>query len=332
MNDNDSGTRSFEPVQKNTVQTEPPQKPAGKPDLKKIITIAIFSVVIVLILIFCAIIITEIVYKVGGGNASSGAIRYKAENISSSDYKKGSLLVINSTNAFAAEKNPGIANEVREIVAFNNELKRTDTDTVIYYGVGTKGPYKLVPEAIKQLNKFTAALYEATGVNDLLVSYAYTTTDLKGYDLEHVLGTVVDLKRENGVTLAKDANVLSWMNAHCTDYGFINTDLSGSVHDSDASVPTTQFRYVGVAHSTYMAKNNLTFGAYLAMLKSDNVSPSKPLTVDTANGGRYAVYYIAAQTGENTELKVPENFDYTVSGDNLGGFIITVDLSKNQQK
>ena len=55
------------------------------------------------------------------------------------------------------------------------------------------------------------------------------------------------------------------------------------------------------------------------------------LKIDTNGDGSadYEVYYVPAnnQPGVLTTLPLPTNFAYTVSGDNIGGFIVTVDLN-----
>ena len=36
------------------------------------------------------------------------------------------------------------------------------------------------------------------------------------------------------------------------------------------------------------------------------------------------IYYVKAADGETTEIPGPVDCDYTVSGDNIGGFIVTI--------
>ena len=40
----------------------------------------------------------------------------------------------------------------------------------------------------------------------------------------------------------------------------------------------------------------------------------------------YEIYYVP-MTGDSTTVSVPKNYKYTISGDNVGGFIVTVDLN-----
>ncbi|MBR2927343.1 MAG: D-alanyl-D-alanine carboxypeptidase family protein [Clostridia bacterium] len=106
------------------------------------------------------------------------------------------------------------------------------------------------------------------------------------------------------------------------------------------------FRYVGIPHATYIYQNNLCLEEYVALLQTRTVQ--NPLTVTTENGS-YQIYYVAASADQLTTLTVPKDFvdksnylppnrktfdgylpaagEYTVSGDNKQGFIITVNLT-----
>ena len=67
----------------------------------------------------------------------------------------------------------------------------------------------------------------------------------------------------------------------------------------------------------YMDNNDKTLAEYLEILKSR--SASKPLSV-TVDNASYNMYYSAT-----AEAVVPTKYSYTVSGDNMNGYIITVD-------
>ena len=54
---------------------------------------------------------------------------------------------------------------------------------------------------------------------------------------------------------------------------------------------------------------------------------STHLTIQGADGNDYEVYYVPADEGI-TQFSVPQNYKYTISGDNVGGFIVTVHLSE----
>ena len=47
-----------------------------------------------------------------------------------------------------------------------------------------------------------------------------------------------------------------------------------------------------------------------------------------ADGNSYEVFYVAKSSGDLTTIEIPKGYAYTVSGDNVGGFIVTVNLSQ----
>ena len=153
------------------------------------------------------------------------------------------------------------------------------------------------------------------------------------YDYSHQLGTVVDvklMKDGNKATIQSNPEIAEWLKTNACKYGFIVEyepviDGAGnkSGHGSDEAIPSTQLRYVGVAHATYIQANNLTFEAYLAKVRT--ASSEKPLTFK-AGESSYAVYFVEA-SGENFEASLPTNYNYSISGNNVDGIIVTVELS-----
>ena len=318
MNDYE-GTRNFE-----TVQSEEPKAPKSeKPDPKKKISIAIFATVIAIVLLFCAVIITEIVYQTNGRkNDPTADINYVEIVKTSSDINKGSLLVIDS--AGDVEFSPSVVSI------------RPSTDGNPYYiGTSSLPKDKLTSDAGDALKEMAKALYEAKSVK-FVVAYAYHASPSAAYDAEHALGTVVDLKQvtnESENAYGKfDSEILSWLNKNCAKYGFINSfpnDTDSSfVHDEGTSQRSIQFRYVGVAHATYMTNNGLTFEEYIS--KIETYSHEKPLSIKGADGNNYSVYFVESE-GDRTHVNVPENYEYEISGNNKNGFIVTVDLSKEAE-
>ena len=83
---------------------------------------------------------------------------------------------------------------------------------------------------------------------------------------------------------------------------------------------TYTYRYVGLPHAVYIKQNGLCLEEYLEALK-DHKS-SNPLEI-TAGNDLYNVYYVPAEKNGNTEVPVPKDQTYTVSGDNAGGFIVS---------
>ena len=81
------------------------------------------------------------------------------------------------------------------------------------------------------------------------------------------------------------------------------------------------FRYVGLPHSLIMYENNYCLEEYLDYLKSYTIDQPLTYTTDDAS---YEIYYYAANSNGETEVKIPKKDSYSISGNNTDGFIITV--------
>jgi D-alanyl-D-alanine carboxypeptidase len=58
---------------------------------------------------------------------------------------------------------------------------------------------------------------------------------------------------------------------------------------------------------------------YIETLKS--YPSTSPLTVD-AGGVTWTVFYVELSSSGNTVINIPNHQEYSVSGDNIGGFIV----------
>lgn len=75
------------------------------------------------------------------------------------------------------------------------------------------------------------------------------------------------------------------------------------------------FRYVGLPHAYYCWENDLCWEEYVKGLTESGYS----LTLDSRV---YWIYYTEAKNGA---VSLPDSlcWDYTVSGDNRGGYVVT---------
>lgn len=114
-----------------------------------------------------------------------------------------------------------------------------------------------------------------------------------------------------------------WMFENCWKYGFIvrYSDTKSGITGVDFM--PHHFRYVGVPHSLIMNEKELCLEEYLTYLR-DYTLDTAPLRY-TNGDTTYEIYYIpAAETGD-TEVVIPKNAIYTVSGNNTDGFILTIE-------
>ena len=85
------------------------------------------------------------------------------------------------------------------------------------------------------------------------------------------------------------------------------------------SYESWHYRYVGAPHAQIMEDMNLCLEEYISYLK--NFSVEKPLQILTG-GKTYYVYY-TQKTADSTDVYVPSDGEYTLSGNNTDGFIVT---------
>lgn len=137
--------------------------------------------------------------------------------------------------------------------------------------------------------------------------------DLSFYDLS--TGAIL------ATTSAEAAAHYAWMLENCRKYGLILRYTPEKESVTGYSAESWHFRYVGVPHAEYIASHALALEEYLEGLKT--TSAAQPLSIQTEGGERYSVYYIPA-TGSETQVPVPEDKPYTLSGNNVDGFIVTV--------
>lgn len=190
--------------------------------------------------------------------------------------------------------------------------------------------------ALNAMDKMLTDFYGATGNSAVQLRYAYCgledTNPLDcqpGYSDFHT-GLGCELKYIVEVGGNKPAYDLSlepiynWIFENCHKYGFIIRFPADKVEITGVDDHTAYFRYVGVAHATYMHENNLCMEEYVEKLK--DYTEKKPLKINGADGKYYEVYYVAVD-GSAT-VKHPTNYAYTISGTNEGGVVVTVDRSQ----
>lgn len=121
----------------------------------------------------------------------------------------------------------------------------------------------------------------------------------------------------------KTVTCLDWFIENCASYGFIYTGLSGS-----QALTLATFRFVGIPHALTMDKYDLIdVAVYLRMIKENN-EPHISI-VNEATGEKWIMFYQEAHsTNDNTVIEIPFGAKYTISGDNVGGFVVAYSLLK----
>lgn len=101
------------------------------------------------------------------------------------------------------------------------------------------------------------------------------------------------------------------------DYGFIQRYRREKEAVTKIAEEPWHFRYVGAPHARLMENHGLCLEEYGGFLRES------PRTCTLPNGRRVTASYLPCPGGE-TELEVPDNACFQISGHNDGGFIITM--------
>lgn len=194
-------------------------------------------------------------------------------------------------------------------------------------------------EALVAFNSMMDAFYAATGNGYALVRSAYRTAEeqdalessTKGGFSDHHTGCLVELKFYMdgimyGITDSKFSDSFAWLADHAAEFGFVVRYPDNKASITGVSNYSNAYRYVGVAHAAYMKANDLCFEEYIELLKSHSLTDSH-LSATDSHGVKYEIYRIPVASGTQTSIQVPEGKQYTISGDNDGGFVIAVKLS-----
>ena len=208
--------------------------------------------------------------------------------------------------------------EVNEILSSHI----TETDLKNLYGntknVAFASSSMFVSDEAKLALELLCADYiEAYPTEKLLVSLAYSDAC---YDT--LSGNSVKLRNEKVSSPEGVATAKAFLAANAKNYGFVRRYLpeySKSTGESGDGYESL-YRYVGIPHSIFMENHKLSLEEYLCYLKQ---------FTDThlfikCDDKEYEIFY-APSAGAATEIRIPRDELYTISGNNNDGFIVTVE-------
>lgn len=164
-------------------------------------------------------------------------------------------------------------------------------------------------------------------VEDVGVEEAEKWVARPGYS-EHQTGLVIDFTLNNDVEQGSikydGTGIYEWINTNSYKYGFILRYLLGKEEITGYSHEPWHFRYVGLPAAVYITKNEITLEEYIDIVRTHDIND--PLLIDGGGENKWYVYYVPANEDSETEVAVPKNVNYRISGDNVKGFIITADV------
>jgi D-alanyl-D-alanine carboxypeptidase len=168
---------------------------------------------------------------------------------------------------------------------------------------------------------------EKDGVNHFLISSGYRDFEEqeklyqeKGSDYalparysEHNLGLSLDIgSSQSEMSKAPEGK---WLEKNAWKYGFILRYPKDKTKITGIKYEPWHFRYIGLPHSAIIHEKEIVLEQYLDLLKD-----SKEIST-IVDGSTYTVSYYPVS--KYTKIKIPKEGQYTTSGDNRGGVIVT---------
>ena len=145
---------------------------------------------------------------------------------------------------------------------------------------------------------------------------------------EHHTGLAADIVAKSHQVLddsQENTAEQKWLMENSWKYGYILRYPAEKSAVTGISYDPYHFRYVEIPHAYYITANGLCFEEYLEQLRNTTSPEGEHLTVTVDGGATYEVYYVKS-AGNTTDVPVPADLPYTVSGDNMNGFIVTVTM------
>ncbi len=252
-------------------------------------------------------------------------IKYGQITKTSESVHTGELIVVNKNLEYHF---PDATTASKQLISMMNN-KSNDNGKNIYQL--RDSTLRMDSIAFRALDNMMLEYYEIFEDTSILVTDAYRSEkEQEKYSTavghsEHHTGFCVTLKQYGTNSAIVDLESDHWIYQNCHKYGFIVRYPEGKEDITGVPNYTYCFRYVGIAHASYITQNGLALEEYVELLKVHTINNSLKFT--GADAHSYAVYYVPAASSDVITISAPTNYAYTVSGDNSNGFIVTVDLS-----
>ncbi len=270
------------------------------------LTVAIILVISVALAITLAV--TQSQSNTPPDDNNNSGVSGVAKNYSLADTKKGTLLVVNKqSNAFDFTSNKG---SLASISSSSN-----------LYSLKSQG-MQANKDALAALNKMLGDFYKQAGASEKKVTIytAYRSSEEQsklnsspaGHSDFHT-GMLFELTIDGTATSIKNDSAFNWIYENAHKYGFIERYPTGKSSYTGVSNFDNAFRYVGNPHAKYIKDNGLCLEEYVSHIQN----ATEPITADG-----YKITYVKANTEGVTEIPNASTA-YSISGDNMGGFIVT---------
>lgn len=237
--------------------------------------------------------------------------------VESDQVDKGELLLVNSDFPISEQGLP------KDIVALGDYKSMAPELQVM-------DPSILISRKLLQNLGHMVKEAEKEGVNHFMINSGYRNLETQaklyeemgseyalpaGYS-EHNLGLSVDIGSTQG--LMETAAEGRWLEENAWKYGFILRYPENKQETTGIQYEPWHFRFVGLPHSAIMYKENWVFEEYLAYLREHSQYKT------TVEGKKYEITYY--EMTEGLQISVIPEKSYEISGDNMAGIIVTVEM------
>lgn len=245
--------------------------------------------------------------------------------------REGHLILVNNSNLYGFTE----LNEMVTISGYKNT----------FYKVRDKNQ-KLNSIVMEPLNRLMEDFYESQGKSDIMVTSGYRSYEdqLSIYEnkvldmgdensaqwvalpggSEHHTGYALDLGLYTSDGKSYDftgEGIYSFILDNAYKYGFILRYPENKIEITGIFYEPWHLRYVGAPHAYFMESKDMCLEEYMEYLRSFPFDKDH-LYVSDFDGTEYEIYYVKAKEGQ-TNVPVPQNREYVISGNSADGFIVT---------
>ena len=254
------------------------------------------------------VVLKEEAHKWSDGACSvCGHEEYKTQTVDQTAVYAGNLLTLNVNKRFTGKV------DVVNLQDREDRSKIDDGETNSYSILQpVRERYFATAATAAALNNMMQDFYNATKDRNVVITGAYDNAAIEIQDAIYSSGEAIALSYfhdydKNGVQDQRSiagVDLYNWIYINAHKYGFIATYPSSNV-----------FKYIGVAHATAAFEKNVCLNDYLTILNQSSFE--NPVKINANN--THVAYYCPI-----TDVKVPENYLYEISGNNMDGVIVTV--------
>lgn len=264
--------------------------------------------------------------------------RYQYITVSADDVHKGQLILVNNWTKFQAEEGADlvsvydIKNDSYMVKDTLVQIHQDTTDpltTMLTDFANEKGLYNVMIISGFRSVQRQSELYDED-LQKTGLSYS-TLVTVPGFS-EHHTGYAMDfgLYSPDWSSEYDGTGEYAWINENCKKYGFVVRYPSDKTEITGIDYEPWHFRYTNVPHSYVIMDNGMCFEEYIELLKQYPFENEHLFATDKETNTQYEIYYVPME-GDKLQIPVPATEEYTISGNNVDGFIITVKLATASQ-